>query len=294
MKQHTISKVIDGVGIGLHKGIPIKISLEPLEEDRGVVFYRRDLDVYIEAKPENVIDTKMATVIGTSPDKFVSTIEHLLSAIYAFGIDNILIKLDSYEVPIMDGSSASFCMMLKDAGVQKQDKKRKVIIIKERVEVKKDDKFVALEPALTPQYDFSVDFKHPSIGYQSYSLDFSKENYLEEISRARTFGFLKDIHMLRKMDLALGGSLENAIVLDEKRILNIEGLRYENEFVRHKILDAIGDLTLLGYPYIAKYTSFAGSHELNHLLTQKLYENPDAYEIVELEGIKEMVFYGQN
>jgi UDP-3-O-[3-hydroxymyristoyl] N-acetylglucosamine deacetylase len=293
LKQVTIKETINGVGIGLHKGIPIKITLEPLEADRGVVFYRTDIDEYIEANPDNVIDTRMATVVGTAKDKFVSTIEHLLSAIYAFGIDNILIKLDSYEVPIMDGSSASFCMMLKDAGVQKLKKGRKAIILKEKVIVKKDDKYVSLEPALTPSYDFSIDFNHPSISYQSYSFAFSKSNYLDEIARARTFGFVKDIQMLRKNDLALGGSLENAIVLDEKRILNLEGLRYENEFVRHKILDAIGDLTLLGYPYIASYKSHAGSHDLNHELTKKLLANPDSYEIVELEGIKEMVFYDQ-
>jgi len=290
VKQKTISKKIDGVGIGLHKGIPIKISLEPLEEDRGIVFYREDIQTYIEAKPQNVIDTQMATVIGVSKDKFVSTIEHLLSALYAYGIDNILVKLDSYEVPIMDGSSASFCMMIEEAGVVTQSKNKKAIVVKKRVEVKKDGKFVALEPSLFPQYDFSVEFEHPSIGFQSYSFNLSKENYLEEIARARTFGFLKDIHMLRKMDLALGGSLENAIVLDDRRILNIEGLRYDNEFVRHKILDAIGDLTLLGHPYLAKYSSHAGSHGLNHELTLELLKDDDAYEILEI-GVKGKIFY---
>jgi UDP-3-O-[3-hydroxymyristoyl] N-acetylglucosamine deacetylase len=293
LKQSTIKKAIDGVGIGLHKGIPIKIALEPLEDDRGIVFYRSDIDEYIEAKPENVIDTRMATVVGKDKDRFVSTIEHLLSAIYAFGIDNILIKLDSYEVPIMDGSSASFCMMLKEAGKKELKEGRKAIVLKEKVSVEKDGKFVSLEPALTPSYEFSIDFNHPAISTQEYSFDFTKANYLNEIARARTFGFVKDIQMLRKNDLALGGSLENAIVLDEKRILNIEGLRYENEFVRHKILDAIGDLTLLKYPYIALYKSHAGSHNLNHELTLKLLNNPDSYEVVELEGIKEIVFYDQ-
>jgi len=295
LNQSTIAQEISGVGIGLHKGIPIKISMLPLDADSGVVFYRSDVDKYIEAKPQNVKDTRMATVIGDDNGNIVSTIEHLLSSIYAFGIDNILIKLDSYEVPIMDGSSASFCMMLKDAGLKRLDKKRKAIILKEKVSVEtKDGKYVSLEPALTPSYDFSIDFNHPAISHQSYSFAFSKSNYHDEIARARTFGFVKDIQMLRKSDLALGGSLENAIVLDEKRILNIEGLRYENEFVRHKILDAIGDLTLLGYPYIAKYSSHAGSHNLNHELTVKLLESKDSYEIVDLEGIKEMVFYDQN
>ena len=294
MQQLTIKKKIDGVGIGLHKGIPIKISLEPLDADSGIIFYRTDTKSYIEAKPENVVDTKMATVIADKQGNFVSTIEHLLSAIYAFGIDNILIKLDSYEAPIMDGSSISFCMMLDEAGIEKQDKIKKVIIIKEKVAVKEGNKYVSLSPSLTPAYNYSINFKHPAIGFQKHKLDFSKRNYILEISRARTFGFLKDIHMLRKKDLALGGSLENAIVLDEKRILNIDGLRYENEFVRHKILDAIGDLKLLGYPYIGEYDSHAGSHDLNHKLTLELLKNPNSFEIMPLSGIKEMVFYDQN
>ncbi len=293
MYQLTLKRKIDGVGIGLHKGIPIKISLEPLDSNSGVVFYRSDVDTYIQAKPQNVKDTTMATVIGDNRGNIVSTIEHLLSAIYAFGIDNILIILDSYEVPIMDGSSASFCMMLKDANTQKLKQKKKVYMLKDKVEVKQDNKVVSLSPSLTPKYNFSIRFPHPSIGYQKHSFEFTKQNYIEEISRARTFGFLKDIHMLRKKDLALGGSLENAIVMDQKRILNIEGLRYENEFVRHKILDAIGDLRLLGHPYIAEYDSYAGSHDLNHLLTKELLNSPDKFELVELDGIKEMIFYDQ-
>ena len=291
MKQLTIKEKVSGVGIGLHKGIPIKISLEPLESGRGIVFYRSDTDSFIEALPKNVIDTRMATVISDSSGNYVSTIEHLLSAIYAFGIDNILIRVDSYEVPIMDGSSASFCMMLREAGIQKQEISKKVIILKEKIEVIDGDKFVSLSPSLSPNYDFSVDFSHPSIGKQEYNFAFNKSNYLQEISRARTFGFLKDIHMLRKRDLALGGSLENAIVLDNKRILNIEGLRYSNEFVRHKILDAIGDLALFGMPYLANYHSHAGSHDLNHKLTKKLLNSPDKFAIEDLEGIKEMAFY---
>lgn len=291
MKQLTIKEKVDGVGIGLHKGIPIKISLEPLDAGSGIVFHRSDTNSMINAKPENVIDTRMATVIADSKGNYVSTIEHLLSSIYAFGIDNILIRVDSYEVPIMDGSSASFCMMLREAGLQKQELNKKVIILKEKIEVSEGDKFVSLSPSLSPNYQFSVDFSHPSIGHQEFNFAFSKSNYLDQISRARTFGFLKDIHMLRKRDLALGGSLENAIVLDNKRILNIEGLRYENEFVRHKILDAIGDLALFGMPYIANYNSHAGSHDLNHKLTKELLSSPQKFAIEDLEGIKEMVFY---
>ena len=291
MKQLTIEKSVSGVGIGLHKGIPIKISLFPLEENSGIVFYKKDTKTYIKASPSNVIDTQMATVIGASSTNIISTIEHLLSAVYAYGIDNILITIDSYEIPIMDGSSASFCMMLNEAGIRKQDANKKVMLIKKTIRVDDSDKFVSLEPALSPSYDFQIKFNHPSIATQQYKLEFTKTNYLEEISRARTFGFLKDIHMLRKKDLALGGSLENAIVLDDKRILNTEGLRYDEEFVRHKILDAIGDLSLLGMLYIGAYSSHAGSHGLNHLLTKKILSSSENYLIEDLEGIKEMLFY---
>jgi UDP-3-O-[3-hydroxymyristoyl] N-acetylglucosamine deacetylase len=281
LKQITISKKIEGVGIGLHKGEPIPFSFHPLEPNSGIVFYRTDTKTYIEAKPENVVNTQMATVIGSGGD-VISTIEHLLSAIHSFGIDNILIKIGASEVPVMDGSSASFCMMLNEVGLKEQNANKKIMVLAREVEVSDGDKFSKISPHNDSQFIFSVDFKHPAIGFQKYNFNFTKENYINEISRARTFGFLKDVQMLRAQNLALGASLENAIVLDDKKIINEDGLRFGNEFVRHKILDAIGDLALLGMPYLGKYESHAGSHHLNHLLTKEILKSKDNYYIKEL------------
>lgn len=282
MKQLTIKKTIKGVGIGLHKGEPIHFSLHPLDAGSGVVFYRTDTRTYIKADPANVVDTRMATVIGKDGSS-VSTIEHLLSAIYAFDIDNIMIKIDASEVPVMDGSSTSFCMMLNEVGLQELDAPKKVMLLNKEVAVEDGEKFVRISPSETPSYHFQIRFAHPAIGFQEYGFEFTKQAYIDQISRARTFGFLKDVQMLRAQNLALGASLENAVVLDNNKIINNDGLRYNNEFVRHKILDAIGDLKLLNMPYIGKYESFAGSHHLNHLLTKAILEDPENYTIVEAE-----------
>ena len=281
MKQITIAKRVEGVGIGLHKGEPIKLILEPLEADSGIVFYRSDLGVSFKAAPQNVVNTQMATVVGNEKG-FVSTIEHILSAINSYGIDNIRIIVDANEIPVMDGSAISFCMLLDEAGTKKLDEDKKAIIIKQSVEVRENDKFVRLSPSKNPKFDYTIKFDHPLIGTQNFVFEFGKKNYLKEIARARTFGFLKDVQMLRSMNLALGGSLENAVVIDDTRILNPEGLRYENEFVRHKILDAIGDLSLMGAPILGDYTAFAGSHDLNHKLTQAVFSDAKNYEIVSL------------
>ncbi len=282
MKQLTIKKEIKGVGIGLHKGEPIRFSMQPLDSGSGIVFYRTDTNTYIEAIPENVVDTRMATVIGKN-GSIISTIEHLLSAIYAFGIDNLLIKIDASEVPVMDGSSTSFCMMFNETGLQELSGNKKVMRIVKEVEVTEGEKYVRLSPSDTLHYHFQIHFNHPAIGFQEYDFAFSKQAYIDKISRARTFGFLKDVQMLRSQNLALGASLENAVVLDNNRIINNEGLRYNNEFVRHKILDAIGDLKLLQLPYIGAYSAFAGSHRLNHLLTKAVLEDPENYVIEEVD-----------
>lgn len=278
MRQTTIAKMSEGVGIGLHKGEPIKITLEPLEADNGIVFYRSDVGMSVKAIPGSVVNTQMATVIGDGQN-YISTIEHLLSAIYSYGIDNILITLDSAEVPVMDGSGTSFCMMLDVAGIRELDANKSVLIIKREIEVTDGEKFARIKPSKKATYNFIIDFPHPVIGREEYFFEFSKKAYIEEISRARTFGFLKDVQYLRSRGLALGGSLENAIVLDDKKILNPEGLRFPKEFVKHKILDAIGDLALLGAPVIGGYESFAGSHNLNHLLTKEILKDPKNYEI---------------
>ena len=285
MYQTTIKKSVELVGIGLHKGSPVKLRLEPLESNSGIVFYRSDVDVSIPLIPENVVDTKMATVIGKD-GYVISTIEHLLSAVYAYGIDNLRVVVDADEVPVMDGSSASFCMLLDEAGIKELDVPKKIMIIKKDVEIKEGEKYVKLSPSPDLNYDFTIKFPHPVIQEQAYVLKFTKESYKNEIARARTFGFLHEVQYLRSKGLALGGSLENAVVLDEKKILNPEGLRFSDEFVRHKILDAIGDMSLIGMNFLGNYEAMAGSHDLNHKLTLKLLENAENYEVVELAGEK--------
>ena len=282
MRQRTINKSIEIVGIGLHKGIPVKMRLEPLDSDMGIIFYRSDEAVTIPLKIENVVDTKMATVIGKD-GVVISTIEHLLSAVYAYGIDNLRVVIDNDEVPVLDGSSSGYCMLIEEAGIKELEASKKVLKVKKHVEVTAEGKKVCLKPSPHIVYDFSIDFEHPVIGQQEYHFDYSIEDYKENISRARTFGFLHDLQYLQSIGLAKGASLDNAIALDGRKVINPEGLRYENEFVRHKILDAIGDMALLGYTIIGEYDAHAGSHHLNHLLTKKLFESEDNYEIIDLE-----------
>lgn len=283
MKQRTIAKSIEILGIGLHKGVPVKMRLEPLDSDMGIVFYRSDAGVTIPLKRENVVDTKMATVIGKD-GVVISTIEHLLSAVYAYGIDNLRVVIDNDEVPVLDGSSAGYCMLIEEAGIKELDKSKKAIKIKKQVDVTTPDgKRVTLKPSNRIVYDFEIDFEHPVIGKQNFHFDYSIAEYKENISRARTFGFLHEVQYLRSIGLAQGGSMENAIVLDQSKVLNPEGLRYDDEFVRHKILDAIGDMALLEYTLVGEYDAVAGSHHLNHLLTKKLYEDDANYEIIDLE-----------
>ena len=279
MKQRTIRQRVELTGIGLHKGMPVTLVLEPLEANSGIVFYRSDLGVSIPLMPESIIDTTMATVIGKGEAK-VSTIEHLMSAIYAYGIDNLKISINNEEIPIMDGSSIAHCLLLDEAGIVEFDEPRKLIEIKKPIEVRDGEKFVRLEPSQKTIFDFSIDFKHPAIKEQHYTFTFSKPAYVDEIAKARTFGFLQEVNHLRSIGLAKGGNLNNCIVLDEAGIMNKEGLRYPEEFVRHKILDAIGDMAILGIPLLGSYISFAGSHKLNSLLTQKLLQEEGAYEVV--------------
>ena len=285
MYQTTIKKAVELVGIGLHKGIPVRLRLEPLESNSGIIFYRSDTDVAIPLIPDNVVDTKMATVIGKN-GTVVSTIEHLLSAVYAYGIDNLKVIVDADEIPVMDGSSASFCMLLDEAEIQELDKPKKIMRIKKEVIVQEGEKYVKLSPSPDLKYDFTIKFPHPIINQQEYVLEFTKESYKNEIARARTFGFLHEVQYLRSKGLALGGTLENAIVLDDKKILNPEGLRFPDEFVRHKILDAIGDMSLIGMNFIGNYEAMAGSHDLNHKLTLELLKNKENYEVIELVGEK--------
>ena len=289
MNQRTIRKAVEVVGIGLHKGEPIKLRLEPLGADAGIVFYREDLALSIPLSPSSVIETKMATVIG-SDKGYISTIEHFLSAVYAYGIDNMRVIVDGNEMPIMDGSASSFCILLDEAGIEEQEVAKQVLRIKKRVEVVEGDKFVRLEPSSDVTFDFEIDFEHPVIGQQSQSYSFGIKSFIEEISRARTFGFARDIQYLQSINLALGASLNNAIGLDDERVLNPEGLRFENEFARHKILDAMGDLMVTGHNILGAYSSFAGSHKLNHELTVKLLSDSANYEMVTLNHAQSRAF----
>jgi len=289
MQQRTLKKPVEVVGIGLHKGEPIKLRLEPLDVDAGIMFYREDLAMSIPLSPDSVIDTRMATVIGNAKG-YISTIEHFLSAVYAYGIDNMRVVVDGNEMPIMDGSAISFCLLLQEAGIEEQDAPKKIIRVKKPVEVQEGEKFVRLLPHESAQFDFRIKFDHPVIGEQQECFDFGTENFVEEIARARTFGFAKDIQYLQSQNLALGATLQNAIGLDDHKVLNPEGLRFENEFARHKILDAMGDMMVSGHNILAKYESFAGSHDLNYKLTSKLLSDSKNYDLVAVEELQSRTF----
>jgi len=289
MNQRTISQAVEVIGIGLHKGEPIKLRLEPLGVNAGIVFYREDLALTIPLSPSSVVDTQMATVIGNEKGT-ISTIEHFLSAVYAYGIDNMRVVVDGNEMPIMDGSAASFCLLLDEAGIQEQDASKKIMCIKKTVEVRDGDKFVRVEPSNRATFDFAIDFEHPVIGQQSQAYSFGTKPFIEEIARARTFGFARDIQYLQSINLALGASLNNAIGLDDEKVLNPEGLRFDNEFARHKILDAMGDMMVTGHNILGAYSSFAGSHKLNHELTVALLADSANYEMVSLSKVQSREF----
>ncbi len=286
MQQRTVARKVEAVGVGIHKGRPVKITLEPLPADSGILFFRSDHKVEIPLSIDSVIDTSMATVIGAG-DSRISTIEHMLSALYAYGIDNMKISVDSDEVPIMDGSAISFCLLLDEVGVNMQHRPKKIIQIKKKIEVAEGRKFVRLEPADQASFSFEIEFPHPAIGRQSYEYLHDRKSFVDEIARARTFGFAKDLQALQSRNLALGASLTNAIGLDNRKVLNQGGLRFDNEFARHKILDAMGDMMVTGYMIQGRYSSFAGSHDLNHRLTKKIFESDDNYEFISPENQEE-------
>jgi len=284
MYQRTVEKAVEVVGIGLHKGESVRLRIEPMDAGSGILFYRSDLAKTIRLSPESVLDTRMATVIGDA-EGYISTIEHFLSALYAYGIDNLRVVLEGNEMPIMDGSSISFCLLLEEAGLRRLDAPKKIVRVKKSVEVRSGGKYVRLDPCDEALFDFEIYFEHPAIRRQNYSFTFSTGAYTDEIARARTFGFAKDIQYLQSQNLALGASLENAIGLDERKVLNKEGLRFPDEFVRHKILDAMGDMMVTGYNILGRYSSFAGSHALNHELTKALFAQSANYEIVSFEKL---------
>ncbi|KFZ44260.1 UDP-3-O-(3-hydroxymyristoyl) glucosamine N-acyltransferase [Smithella sp. SC_K08D17] len=279
--QRTLKKEINCFSIGLHTGRKINMKIKPAPADTGIVFIRKDLPeaMPILARYDNVCDTTLATTLGSN-GVTVSTVEHLLSAFSGMGVDNAVVELDSFEVPVMDGSALPFVNMLKEVGTHVQKKNKKMLIIKKPVSVNNGDGSAMFMPADEFKITYEIDFKHPVIGKQSLDMTFSDEIYEKDICAAQTFGFLKDLEFLQARGLALGGSLKNAIVLDEKKIINKEGQRIENVFVKHKILDAIGDLFLLGMPIIGHFIAYKSGHRLNNLLLRELMAKKDCWEIV--------------
>jgi UDP-3-O-[3-hydroxymyristoyl] N-acetylglucosamine deacetylase len=287
IKQRTLKNTIRATGVGLHTGAKIYLTLHPADPNTGIRFRRVDLDqpVTIQASPSNVGETVLSTTLVADNVK-ISTIEHLLSAFAGLGIDNALIDVSAAEVPIMDGSAGPFVFLLQSAGIQEQDVPKQYLRIKKSVRVEDGDKWAAFEPFDGFKVTFTIDFEHPAFAehLRTATMDFSSTTFVKEVSRARTFGFMKDIDTLRRNNLALGGSLDNAIVVDDAKILNEDGLRYADEFVKHKILDAIGDLYLLGHSLIGAFTGYKSGHGLNNQLLRTLLEDKEAWEMVTFEN----------
>jgi len=283
VKQRTVKNAIRATGVGLHTGEKVYLTLHPSAPDTGIVFRRTDLDPVVEipAKAENVGDTMLSTTL-VKDDVRVSTVEHLLSALAGLGIDNIVIDVSASEIPIMDGSAAPFVFLLQSAGIQEQDAAKKFIRIKRPVTVKQDDKEATFRPFDGFKVNFAIEFDHPVFHHQTLnaSIDFSSTSFVKEVSRARTFGFMHEFEYLRARGLARGGSLDNAIVVDEFKIVNESGLRFEDEFVKHKILDAIGDLYLLGNSLIGEFDAHKSGHGLNNASLLALMADKDAWEVV--------------
>lgn len=283
IKQRTLKNVMRATGVGLHTGEKIYLTLRPAAPDTGITFRRVDLDppVEIRASHENVGDTVLSTTLAKG-DVRISTVEHLLSAFAGLGIDNAYVDLSAAEVPIMDGSAGPFVFLLQSAGIEEQNAPKRFIRIKRSVQVEENDKWARFDPFEGFKVSFMIDFDHPAFhgNTKQATVDFSTTSFVKEVSRARTFGFLRDYERLRERNLVLGGNLNNAVVVDEYRILNEDGLRYEDEFVKHKVLDAIGDLYLLGYSLIGAFSGHKSGHGLNNRLLRALIADAEAWELV--------------
>ena len=290
IKQRTLKNVIRATGVGLHTGEKIYLTLKPAPVNTGIIFRRVDLDPVAEipALAEYVGDTRLSTTL-VDGDVRISTVEHLLSALAGLGIDNAYIELSASEVPIMDGSAGPFVFLIQSAGVQEQEAAKRFIRIKQPIVVEDGDKWVRFDPFEGFKVSFEIDFDHPAFQNRANQaeVDFSTTSFVREVSRARTFGFMRDIELLRSHDLALGGSMDNAVVVDDYRILNDDGLRYEDEFVKHKMLDAIGDLYLLGYSLIGAFSGYKSGHALNNKLLRELIANQASWEQVTFENDQE-------
>jgi UDP-3-O-[3-hydroxymyristoyl] N-acetylglucosamine deacetylase len=286
IKQRTLKNVIRATGVGLHTGDKVYLTLRPAAPDTGIVFRRVDLDPAVEvpARSEYVGDTRLSTTLENDGVK-ISTVEHLMSAFAGLGVDNAYVDLTAGEVPIMDGSAGPFVFLIQSAGIEEQEIPKQFIRITKKVEIEEGDKWVRFDPLDGFKVSFAIDFDHPIFNNitQRASVDFSTTSFVKEVSRARTFGFMQDLEALRDAGLARGGSLDNAIVMDSYHILNDDGLRYEDEFVKHKILDAIGDLYLLGHPLIGAFSAYKSGHALNNQLLRTLVHDGSAWELVSFD-----------
>lgn len=287
LRQRTLKTIVKATGVGLHSGAKVTLMLRPAQPDTGIVFRRVDLTppVDLKADPLAVGDTRLASCLERDGVK-VATVEHLMSALAGLGIDNVYIDVDAAELPIMDGSAAPFVFLLQSAGIEEQKAPKKFLRVTQAIEVREGDKWARLEPYDGFSLEFSIVFNHPAVAQSGCraKMDFAGQSYIKEVSRARTFGFMQDVEMMRDQGLALGGSLENAIVMDEYRVLNTDGLRFADEFVKHKILDAIGDLYLVGYPLLAAFTAHKSGHALNNKLLRALLADQSAWEFVSFES----------
>jgi UDP-3-O-[3-hydroxymyristoyl] N-acetylglucosamine deacetylase len=293
LKQRTLQSLTKAVGVGLHSGQRVELTLRPAQPDTGIVFRRVDLPqpVDIPITATAVTDTRLASTISNGGAK-VFTVEHLMSACAGLGIDNLYIDITAEEVPILDGSASSFVFLLQSAGIVEQNAPKRFIRVLKTVEVREGEganvKWARLEPHHGYKLSFEIDFRHPAVDStgQSVVFDMDVNDYTRDIARARTFGFTRDVEMMRANGLALGGGLDNAIVMDDYKVLNSDGLRYDDEFVKHKILDAMGDLFLIGKPLLASYVAFRSGHAMNNLLLRELLSQPDAYEIVTFDDVR--------
>jgi UDP-3-O-[3-hydroxymyristoyl] N-acetylglucosamine deacetylase len=281
--QRTVAKRVTTTGIGLHSGHPVTLTLAPAPADAGVTFVRMDLGVEIPARNENVLDTRLNTTIGVGPAR-VSTVEHVMAALHGMGIDNCRVEVDGPETPVLDGSAAPFVSMIKEAGAQAQRMGRRFVVIDRTVEVRDGEKLARFEPADAFRVSFTADFNHPLITNQSFGVEVNDRTFERELARARTFCFKRDIEQMQAMGLAKGGSLANAIVIDEFSILNPEGLRFADEFARHKVLDAVGDLALFGMPVVGALTAVKSGHAMNQALVKKVLADPTCHRIVRVSG----------
>jgi len=287
IRQRTLTNSISAAGIGLHTGRQVHLHLQPAPNNTGIVFRRSDLNPVVEipASPDNVTDTRLSTTLERDGAS-ISTVEHLMSALAGLGVDNAYIDVSAPEVPIMDGSAGPFVFLIQSAGIAEQEAARNFIRVKKVVRIEDGDKWAAFEPYDGFKVTFTIDFDHPTLrtSTQTTTVDFSTTTFVREVSRARTFGFMRDLETMQEAGLAQGGGLHNAIVLDDTGVVNEDKLRYEDEFVKHKVLDAIGDLYLLGHPLIGSFSAFKSGHALNNRLLRKLVDDPDAWELVSLDA----------